>query len=212
MLPTGRAVVEIDGMTCMACETKVRNVLATVEGLGIVTASLTENAACMEVTAPTSTEDVEAAIASISYKALSVESVDLCPAALSPDAPKRLWAVTAGVDVVIISRGEAVELMDHRVAEKFTVYDFGADWCGPCHISAKRLRAYLSAHPDTAVRVIALDGASSDESFALPAAQQHLEWAGGLPYFEVYSPGGKRIYKGSNVGKALASIERARGK
>jgi copper chaperone CopZ len=212
MLPTGRAVVEIDGMTCMACETKVRNALATVEGLGVVTASLTEGAACIEVTAPTPSENVESAIASIDYKALSVVSVDLCPAALSPGASKRLWANTAGVDVVIISRGEAVELMDHRPPDKYTVYDFGADWCGPCHISAKRLRAYLSAHPDTAVRVIALDGATSEDSFALPAAKQHLEWAGGLPYFEVYSPSGKRIYKGSNVGKVLASIEKARAR
>ena len=211
-LPTGRAVVTIEGMTCMACETKVRNALATVEGLGIVTASLTENAACMEVTAPTPSEDVEAAIASISYKALSVEAVDLCPAALSPGAPKRLWANTAGVDVVVISRGEPVDLLDHRVPDKFTVYDFGADWCGPCHISAKRLRAYLSVHPDTAVRVIALDGATSEDSFALPAAKQHLEWAGGLPWFEVYSPDGKRIYKGSNEGKVLSNIEQARGK
>jgi copper chaperone CopZ len=212
MLPTGRAVVKIEGMTCMACETKVRNALATVEGLGVVTASLTEKAACVEVTAPTPSEDVEAAIASISYKALSVESVDLCPAALSPGGPKRLWAVTAGMDVEIISRGETVTLLEHQVADKFTVYDFGADWCGPCHISAKRLRAYLSAHPDTAVRVIALDGASSEESFALPAAKQHLEWVGGLPYFEVYSPAGKRIYKGSNAGKALAQIDKARAK
>jgi copper chaperone CopZ len=212
MLSTGRAVVTIEGMTCMDCETKVRNALATVEGLGVVTASLVEQAACMEVTAPTSTEDVEAAIASISYEAVSVESVDLCPAALSPGAPKRLWASTAGLDVVIISRGETVELLDHRATDKFTVYDFGADWCGPCHIASKRLRAYLSAHPDTAVRAIALDGASSDESFALPAAKQHLEWAGGLPWFEVYSPGGKRIYKGNKVGKVLSSIEKARDK
>jgi len=212
MLPTGRAVVEIDGMTCMDCETKVRNALATVEGLGVVTASLVEQAACVEVTAPTPTENVEAAIASISYKALSVESVDLCPAALSPGASRRIWANTAGADVVIISRGETVEILEHRVADKFTVYDFGADWCGPCHIASKRLLAYLSAHPDTAVRAIALDGATSEESFALPAAKQHLEWAGGLPWFEVYSPSGKRIYKGSNVGKVLSSIEKARGK
>lgn len=210
MLPTGRAVVRIEGMTCMSCETKVRNAFATVEGLGVVTASLTEGAACVEVTAPTPSEDVEAAMVSISYRALSVESVDLCPPALSPGAPKRVWANTAGVDVAIISRGEAVNLASHRADGKFTVYDFGADWCGPCHIASKRLRAYLSAHSDTAVRVIALDGATPEESFALPAAKQHLEWAGSLPWFEVYTPDGERIYKGSNVGKVLSSIEKDR--
>jgi copper chaperone CopZ len=209
-LPAGRAVVGIEGMTCMSCEAKVTSVLSAIETVGRVGTSASEEAACLELTGDTSLAAINAAVASIDYRVTDTRTVDLCPASLPLKSRKEAWEGIENLDVQIISRGESVELPAHRTDGKFTVFDFGAPWCGPCTLAAKRLKAYLSAHPDTAVRAIVLDAPNPETSFAMPAAQQYLEWSGGLPYFEVYSPSGKRIYKGNNVGKAMASIDKAR--
>ncbi|MEE2752205.1 MAG: cation transporter [Myxococcota bacterium] len=211
-LPAGRAVVDIKSMTCRGCETKVTEALSPIETVAKVHTSFSEKAACLELTGETSIASIEAAIASIEYTAENARSVTLCPTALVSKSRTDAWRDTAGLDVEVISRGEAIDLATHRVPDKFTVFDFGAPWCGPCVVAAKRLKAYLSAHPDTAVRAVVLDAPDPEASFALPAAQQYLQWASGLPYFEVRRPDGKRIYKGTDVTKLLASIDKERGK
>ncbi len=211
-LSAGRAVVDIDAMTCLGCEAKVTEALSTLDTVGKVHISFSEKAACLELTGNTPIASIEAAIASIEYEAKNVRSVTLCPTSLVSKTQTDAWQNTAGLDVEVISRGEAIDLSAHVVADKFTVFDFGAPWCGPCVVAAKRLKAYLSAHPDTAVRAVVLDAPDSEASFALPAAQQYLQWASGLPYFEVNRADGKRIYKGNDVTKLMAAIDKARGK
>ena len=211
-LPAGRAVVDIPTMTCGSCETKVIDALSQLDTVAKVHTSFSEKAACVELTGETAIANIEGAIASIHYTIENPRSVALCPAALVSKPRTDAWQDSAGLDVDVISRGEAVDLAAFQVADKFTVFDFGAPWCGPCVVAAKRLKAYLSAHPDTAVRAIVLEAPDPETSFALPAAQQYLQWASGLPYFEVRRPDGKRIYKGNDVTKLLASIDKERAK
>jgi len=199
-------------MTCLGCETKVAEALNTLDTVAKVHASFSEKAACLELTGETPVAAIQSAIASIEYTAENTRSVALCPAALMSKSRTDAWQDTAGLDVKVISQGEAVDLAAHRVADKFTVFDFGAPWCGPCVVAAKRLKVYLSAHPDTAVRAVVLDAPDPETSFALPAAQQYLQWASGLPYFEVNCADGKRIYKGNDVTKLMASIDKERTK
>ena len=93
---------------------------------------------------------------------------------------------------------------------KFTVFDFGADWCGPCHAAEKLLKAYMGDHADVAVRAIVLEGKTPKISFSLPVVHQHLSGAAGLPYFVVYSPAGKRVYRGIDLPKALRKMDKKR--
>lgn len=205
-------MVDIAAMTCLGCETKVTDALTTVDTISKVHASFSEKAACMELTGETPIAAIQDAIASIEYKASNLRSVSLCPSSLLSKTRTDAWDNSAGLDVVVISRGEAIDLPTHAVADKYTVFDFGAPWCGPCLIAAKRLKAYLSTHSDTAVRAIVLDAPDPEGSFALPAAQQYLQWASELPYFEVHRADGKRIYKGNDVTKLMAAIDKERDK
>ncbi|MEE2828469.1 MAG: thioredoxin domain-containing protein, partial [Myxococcota bacterium] len=102
------------------------------------------------------------------------------------------------------------DLKGHLVDDKFTIIDFGAPWCGPCHTAAETLSAYLRDHKDVAVRVVNLRADDVTLSYALPAAQQHLLYAPGLPWFLVYSPSGRVIHKSTSVEKVLAAIEKKR--
>jgi len=118
------------------------------------------------------------------------------------------WAETHDLDVLVISRGEAVAIDDHLVAGKFTLIDIGAAWCGPCHDAAREIKLYASIHDDVAVRVVALPG-DPVESSQSPAFQL-LPARPAVPYFEVYDPEGEQIYSGHRVTRALRRIERNR--
>lgn len=117
------------------------------------------------------------------------------------------WAQIGDLDVVVISRGEAVQPDEHLVADKYTVVDIGAPWCAPCHDAARTLKSYVSQHPDTAVRVISLDSPTYDDP-----AYELLGPRGTVPLFLVYDPDGDRLYKGGSVDRALDKIDRDRSR
>ena len=75
---------------------------------------------------------------------------------------------------------------------------------------SKMLKDYLRDHDDVAVRAIVLDSQNPKESFAMPAAHQHLRSAPGLPYFVVVNAKGKAVFKGSDVAKLLKKIDKKR--
>jgi len=90
-----------------------------------------------------------------------------------------------GVDVAWISRGEAVSLTDNIVEGKVTVFDFYAEWCGPCRLVDRVLIGVLRDHQDVAVRKIDIVDWESE------VTGQHLSDVSGLPYVIVYDKRGE---------------------
>lgn len=140
----------------------------------------------------------------LAFALCSVLCFALGAASLYPDP----WAGSEGLDVVKISEGESVDLSQHLVPGKFTIVEVGASWCSPCHVAAKNLQNYLATHGDVAVRTVDLAG-SPTQSRAQPAAQL-LPTSGRIPYFEVYDPDGRRLYRGNRLDRALRIIARRR--
>jgi thiol-disulfide isomerase/thioredoxin len=122
----------------------------------------------------------------------------------------RLWRDIEGIDAAVVSHRDEFEPTESLAAGKYTIFDFGADWCTPCRVAEKRLKNYLGEHQGVAVRAAAMEGVTPDETFALPVAQQHLKNAAGLPYFLLYSPDGKQLYRGQNLDKIFSLIEKKR--
>ncbi len=118
------------------------------------------------------------------------------------------WDVPTDADVRVISRGEAVDPLEHLAAQGFTILDVGASWCVPCHTSARELRAYVEAHPDVAVRAVSLPGTPA-ESLAAPAAAL-IEGRAAVPWFVVYDEDGRVLYQGHRLERALRRIDRKR--
>ena len=108
----------------------------------------------------------------------------------------------AGADVRTISAaGESVELQDHVVAGKVTVFDFFAAWCRPCREVDAHLVAVLGGRDDVAVRK--LDVVDWDT----PLAQRYLAEVPTLPYVVVYDRRGRPI--AAIAGLDLVAIDRA---
>jgi len=208
---TATYVLGLKGMDCAGCEKKITEALGGVEGMGsIEKTSFALQKACVKGDGLTE-DSLRATIAGIGYELTSVETVEECPPDLRPGAKAAVWSDTEGLDASIVSRGDKVKLKDIAVAGKYTVVDFGAPWCGPCHKVEAELKTYLRAHDDTAVRAVNLDAADPMASFALPVAQQHLKFASGLPYFIVLGPKGKKVYSGQSLEEAMSAIATSRG-
>jgi len=130
--------------------------------------------------------------------------LDICRHIRSKDNLKNISVI------IVTAKGEEVDLEAHEVDGKFTIFDFGAPWCGPCHVAEKLLRDYLSDHPDVALRAVVLDAQDAKTSFDMPVVAQHLQTAPGLPYFILVNPKGKTIARGVDPARILKKIDKKR--
>ena len=202
-------LVAVQGMDDECCADLVVAALQDLPFADAVLADPTRSLACVTLSGELDEATLRAKVGGAGdYVVLSVTAAEACPADMAPPARPRPWDDIGGLDAVVISRGEAVDLRAHRAEDRPTIFDFGAPWCPPCWTSAEALKAALRARPELAVRVVELEGEDAVASFATPAAQQHLGMAEGLPYFVALNAKGKVVYRGSDVEAALAASAR----
>ena len=205
-------LLQVEGMTCAGCVSSTRAALSTVSGVGSVAASFDLGQACVEQDGPVDRGALSSAISGVGFRLVSIEEVAVCPRAMKSDLPDPWSHRGEGFDVATISNGEEVDLKAHLVAGKYTIFDFGAPWCAPCHDAAERLDGYLKDHGDVAVRAVNLDGQVPSDSYAQPVVAQHLSYVKGVPWFLAHAPSGKLIYKGMEVERLVAAVDRHRAR
>ena len=207
-------VVQMEGLTCIGCQDKIAGAVETIPKVRSARASFPQQLICLDTNGGfvPSPVQLEQSLATLEkYTVISVKK-ETCPLDTRASLPRRLWAETDGVKVALVSRSAEFEIKDQLVEDKFTVIDFGADWCGPCVVAERRFREYISEHADVVIRAVVLEGKTPAESFALPVARQHLSNVAGLPYFKVFGPNGELVYKGSQVEKAIHAMDKSRAK
>ena len=91
-------------------------------------------------------------------------------------------------DIRVISKGEPVNLKDHLVRGKYTVFDYYADWCPPCRQLSPALEELARTRKDVAIRKIDI------VDWSHPVARQH--GVQDLPYLRIYDPQGTLLAEG----------------
>ena len=207
-------LVSLDGMVCITCQPKIETAFAKIDGVSSVLASAEKQAVCLETDGdtPVTADVLQKSLKNFSeYTVMDIVAQDACPLeSREAKSTVRLWSDVDALDARVITHREPFDINRVPEAGKYIVVDFGADWCTPCRLAEKTLKSYLTTHQDTAVRAVAMEGRTPAQTFALPVARQHLKNAAGLPYFLVFGPDKKPLYKGSNIDKALSIIDKHR--
>jgi len=106
-------------------------------------------------------------------------------------------------DVETITHGRAVELTDHLVSGKYVLFDFYADWCGPCRALEPHLLDLAGRHADRlAIRKVDVINWDSE------VARQY--GMSSIPYLVLYGPDGQRLAAG-DAGSVLNRLSGALG-
>ena len=116
---------------------------------------------------------------------------------VAPPQPPR------GADFARLSDGgrDLPSLASHVVAGKVTLFDFYADWCGPCRKVDEHVFALQAERRDVAYRKLDIG------SWDTPLARHYLAGVASLPYVVVYGKDGKPA--GAMSGLALDALDRA---
>jgi thioredoxin 1 len=106
------------------------------------------------------------------------------------------WAA----DISTISHGQEVQLTDHLAPGRYTLFDFYADWCGPCRVIGPRVERLAADHPDRlALRKVDI------VNWDTPVARQYRLRS--IPHLKLLDPEGRVVAEG-DAGRVLAAVDR----
>jgi len=106
-------------------------------------------------------------------------------------------------EIPTITHGHRVDLEDHMVSGSYVLFDFYADWCGPCRAVESGVRALAEQHQNRLVvrKVDIVDWNSEvTRQFGLRS----------IPHLKLFGPGGELIAEG-NAGLVLSALQRRLG-
>src|SRR5687767_2133847 len=194
-LATQPIVTEFDvaGLSCDGCSATATEALQKLPGVSKAVVSFATRRARVESTRSIPPAEIRTALGKFGFEARFAGDVVLAP--LTPQE-------RAGLDIKVASKGEAFVLRNHLARGKFTVVDFWAEWCGPCHVLTPKIEHLVKDRSNVALRTIDLQ---SWESAAAKQATKEFKLAA-LPYVRVYGPDGKFI--GDVVGNDIEKIKR----
>jgi len=101
-------------------------------------------------------------------------------------------ATDVNANFLVLSKGKSIDLKPHIKAGKITVFDFYAEWCGPCKKLDRSLVSLKRTYGER-LMIYKLDIVEWGSELATEHGVKDL------PYLQVYDTQGKLLKKGPSV-------------
>ena len=182
---------EVAGLACDSCAATATEALQKMPGVTKATVTFATRRARVESNRHIEDADFRATLAKFGYEARFPND---------PVVPPLTAEERAQLDIRVASHGETFDIRKHLARGKYTVFDFWAEWCGPCHVLTPKIERLVQERSNVALRTIDLKqwespaGKQATREFKVP----------GLPYVRVYGPDGKFV--GDVVGNDVEKI------
>lgn len=181
------------GMSCETCAGKALSKLREIRGVVRAGVDFDTKQASVDAKQGTVTlGDIRSALGTLGFEALSAGE-HLAPP-LSDTEKKTL-------DIQTLGQGRRFDLRKHLALGKVTIFDYYADWCGPCHLLTPKLERLILKYENVALRKVDI---GTWESAAADQASSEFELPG-LPFTRVFDGQGKLL--GQVQGNYIEQIE-----
>ena len=136
----------IEGMTCQGCVNTATQTLKKVKGVDSVSVDLDSKRAFVVTDSNVTTADLKKSLESeTNFEALF--SGETLPQPLTEKEKE-------GLDIKTIKGGDKINFKDHFTEGKITIFDFYADWCGPCRVFSPKAERLLLLYDNLALRKV----------------------------------------------------------
>ncbi|MBI4863093.1 MAG: thioredoxin family protein [Candidatus Riflebacteria bacterium] len=104
--------------------------------------------------------------------------------------------------VLVVTHGDRVNISDHVVRGKVTIFDFYSEYCPPCRRIAGPLEKLVNGNPKLLLRKVDLNRPGvKGIDWRSPVARQY--GISGVPYFIMFDEQGKVTHKGDEAMELL---------
>jgi len=135
----------VEGMTCDGCAQGLTEALQTLEGVESVSVDYNTKTAKVIASSEVTIQTIKTAVKDRNFEALFEDETMLKP--LTEEEKK-------GLDIVVVKGGSKIKFKDHLAEGKITIFDFYADWCGPCRVFSPKVERYIKDNPNVSLRKV----------------------------------------------------------
>lgn len=136
----------IEGMTCQGCVNTATQTLKKVKGVDSVSVDLDSKQAIVITHSNVTEKDLETAIKTNTNFDVLFKGETL-PQSLTEKEKE-------GLDIKTIKGGNKIKFKEHLAQDKITIFDFYADWCGPCRVFSPKVERLLLDRDHLALRKV----------------------------------------------------------
>ncbi len=184
---------EVAGLSCVRCAATATRALAQIPGVAKANVDFSSKRGRVDAERAVGEDEIRRALAKFGFEARFPKDETI---------PPLTAAERARLDIKVASIGEAIDLRKHLARGKITIFDFWAEWCGPCHLLTPKLERLVQENAAIALRTIDV------KQWDSPAGRQATKELNvrALPYVRVYGPDGR--FAGEVLGNDIDKVKR----
>lgn len=192
--------LSLKGLTCPSCWGPIDEAFSGLDGVFSTKFDWDKSECYLVVNGGITDSMLFAAVASSGFSAV-------LGAGFGEYADQLAYPDSADMKIISFEGEDVPDLKEELAPGKITIFDFFAEWCGPCRVLDMRLRELAVTRDDIAIRKVNI------VNYKSPVAKHYLRRVRGIPYLIVYGKNGERIARITGLdydalNKALAKADR----